>query len=87
MSSTSLARPTQLIFSENPGALPADYPLPAGSEISIQSVVARINGAGAAAQFVPCLSIYSQAGKLIARVRTDQVFSVGDTGVVTFAPF
>ena len=77
----------QLIFRENPGTLPADYPLGPGEEIELSSVVARVDGAGAAATFIPVLEVLSQAGNLIARVRSDQVFAVGDTGVVTFAPF
>lgn len=82
-----MASPVQLIFRESPGALPADYQVPAGSEFELSSVVARFNGAGAAATFMPVLEVLSQAGNLIARVRPDQEFAVGDTGVVTYAPF
>jgi len=77
----------QPIFRENPGSLPAEYVLPAGLELVLSSVVARFNGAAAAATFVPVLEVLTQDAKLIARIRPDQEFAVGDTGVVTFAPF
>jgi hypothetical protein len=77
----------QLIFSENPGSLPADYQLPPGLDLVVSSVVARFNGALAAATFIPVLEVLSQDDRLMARVRPDQEFAVGDTGVVTFAPF
>lgn len=82
-----MAQPVQLIFTEQPGALPADYTLPPGLDLDLVSVVARFNGAAAAASFIPTLEVLSQDDKVIARARTDQVFAVGDTGVVTFAPF
>lgn len=82
-----MAKRVELIFSENPGSLPADYRLPAGLELVLSSVVARFNGAGAAGAFLPTLEVLSQDGKLMARVRPDQEFAVGDTGVVTYAPF
>jgi len=77
----------QLIFSEMPGEIPASYQLPAGLDLVLSSVVARFNGAAAAATFIPVLEVLSQDGRLIARVRPDQEFAVGDTGVVTYAPF
>lgn len=79
--------PVQLIYTDNPGSLPAVYTLPPGLSLELSSVVARINGAAASAIFVPVLEILSQDDKLMARVRPDQQFAVGDTGVVTYAPF
>lgn len=79
--------PPQLIYADNPGSVPASYQLPPGLDLILQSVVARIDGTSAASTFVVCLSIYSQDGKLIGRFRPSQTFAVGDTGVVTFAPF
>lgn len=77
----------QLIYTDNPGALPAVYPLPSGLDLELASVVARIDGTAAAATFVPVLEVLSQDDKLMARVRPDQEFAAGDTGVVTYAPF
>ena len=82
-----MAERVQLIFAENPGDLPAAYQLPPGLDLVLSSVVARFNGAAAAATFIPVLEVLSQDDKLMARVRPDQEFAVGDTGVVTFAPF
>lgn len=73
------------IYSDNPGSIPAEYPFV--SDVGIQSVVARIDGSGAASAFLPTLSIYSQDLKLIARVPSDITYEVGDTGVVTWSPF
>lgn len=78
---------TQLIFTENPGAIPADYTLPPKLNLKVSSVLARIDGSGAAAAFLPCLSIYSQDGHLMARRKAGQQFAAGDTGVVTWASF
>ena len=77
----------QLIFSENPGALPADYVLPPGLDLVLSSVVARFDGSSASGTFIPTLEVLSSDNRVIARVRTDTEFDVGDTGVVTFAPF
>lgn len=76
-----------LIYTDNPGGLPAEYVLAPAQAIAIQSVRALFDGAGAAASFYPCLTILSQDGKLIARVRTSSAYAIGDTGEVTWAPF
>lgn len=77
----------QLIYTDSPGSLSATYVVPTQGNFRVSSIVARINGAGAASSFYPCLSVYSQDGKLIGRVRTESIFNVGDTGVVTWSPF
>jgi len=82
-----VAQRVQLIYADNPGSLPASYQLPAGLDLVLSSVRAKINGAGASGPFLPCLSIYSQDDKLMARVPTDTEYAVGDTGEVTWAPF
>jgi hypothetical protein len=78
---------TTPIYTDNPGALPAQYVIPGTLELVLQSIVARFNGAAAASSFLPTVSIYTQDGRLVSRVRTDTLFAVGDTGVVTFGPF
>ena len=78
---------TSPIYTDVPGALPAQYVIPGTLELVTQAIVARFNGAAAAGSFLPTLSIYTQDNRLVARVRPDQEFAVGDTGVVTFAPF
>ncbi len=82
-----MAQPTQLIFSENPGSLPATYTVPAGLGILLSSVFARFDGGGAAGDFVPCLDLLSQDGKIISRVAVTQTLSAGDLARVTWAPF
>lgn len=75
----------QQIYTDNPGGLPSQYDTV--SDFSVQSIVARIDGSGAAGSFLPTLSIYSQDLKLIARVPSDVTYAIGDTGVVTWSPF
>ncbi len=82
-----MAQKTQLIYTDNPGGIPATYTLPPGLDLVIQSVLVRWDGTGAAGTFKACLSAYSQDDKLMARVFPDQTFAVGDTGIVTYAPF
>lgn len=77
----------QLVYTDNPGAIPASYEIPAGMALRLSSVVARFNAAAAAAAFIPCLSLYSQDGRLVGRYRPTKTLAVGDTGVVTYAPF
>lgn len=78
---------TQLIYSDKPTDFPADYRLPAGQELTLSSVFARFDGAGAGGTFLACLSLYSQDEKLIARTFPDQELAAGDSARVTFAPF
>jgi len=82
-----VAQRTQLIFTDNPGSVPASYTVPAGLDLVLQSIVARWNGTGAAGAFLPCLSAYSQDGKLVGRFHPNTQLAAGDTGVVTYAPF
>lgn len=82
-----MAQRVQPIFREQSVTLPDSYVLPPGLDLELQSVVARINGAGASGTFIPVLEVLTQDAKLMARVRPDQEFAVGDTGVVTYAPF
>lgn len=78
---------TKLIYNDNPGGLPASYTVPDGSDITIQSIVARIDGSAAAGSFLPTLTILSSSGQIIARVPSDITYAPGDTGVVTWSPF
>lgn len=82
---SSVPPDVQLIYTDNPGSLSATYGV--ATDISLESVVARIDGSGAAASFQPTLALYSQDGKLMARVPTSTIYSIGDTGVVTWSPF
>jgi hypothetical protein len=78
---------TKPFFTDNPGSIPYEYIVPATVELRVQSIVARFDGTAASGEFYPCLAIYTQDNHLLARIRTDQKFSVGDTGVVTWGPF
>jgi len=79
--------PFPLVFTDNPGSLPAQYVLAPGEAIAIEAVRAKIDGTSASGTFYPCLAIYSQDGKLIARVPTSTAYNAGDTGEVTWSPF
>lgn len=82
-----MAEPTQLVYTDNPGDAPATFRLPPTLDLVVSSIVARWNGAGAAGPFLPCLSVYSQDDRLVGRFHPETQLAVGDTGVVTYAPF
>lgn len=82
-----MAQPTQLVYSDSPGAVPASYTVPPSLDLVLQSVVVRWNGTGAAGAFLPVLAVYSQDGKLVGRFHPGTQLEAGDTGVVTYAPF
>lgn len=75
----------ELIYTDNPGGLPATYQLPPGFAIQTASVSAQFDGASASGSFLACLSVYSQDDKLIGRFFPAQPFVVGDSGEVTYA--
>lgn len=78
---------TQLEYTDNPGALPASYTVPPGMQLVVQSIVARFDGAAASGSFLPVLSVYSQDGRLVGRFHPRATLAVGDTAIVTYAPF
>lgn len=79
---------TQLIFTDNPGDLPATYTVPPSLEIVISSVFARFDGSGAGGDFLATLDILSQNGNLVSRVAVNsQTLAAGDSARVTWAPF
>lgn len=82
-----MAGAKQLIFSDQNAALPTTYVLPPSLDLDLQSVRALIDGSGAAADFLVCLSVLSSDDKLMARVPLPTTYSPGDTGEGTFAPF
>jgi len=77
----------QPIFTDNPGSLPATYKIPAGISLDLSSVYAKIDGGGAGGSFLPCLTVLSQDGHVIARVKQDDTYAAGDTGDATWSPF
>lgn len=79
--------PVALIFRDNPGSLPAQNELAPALDMVFAATRVRINGAVAAAAFVPVFEVLASDGTIIAQARTERVFQVGDTGAVTYAPF
>lgn len=79
--------PAQLVYTDNPGDAPTEYEIPANMALRLSSIVARWNGAAAAGAFLPALSVYSQDDRLIGRFHPSTEIAVGDTGIVTYAPF
>lgn len=82
-----MAQRVTLQYRETQEELPSAYVLPPDSAFEFASSVVRVDGSGAADTFVVVLDVLSQDAKLVASARTDQEFGVGDTGVVSFAPF
>lgn len=79
--------PYQLSYSDGGGTVPFTVGVDSAIDLRIFSIVARWNGAAASGDFHPCCSLYSPNNVLISRTRPEQVFSPGDSGVVTYAPF
>jgi len=77
----------ELIYSDNPGGLPASYRIPPGGELTLESVSATFDGTGAAGTFLPCLALYSQDDKLIGRWFPSTQMAPGDSGEVSYGPF
>lgn len=77
----------QPIYTDNPGGIPAEYPIPGGMALRLSSVVARFNGAGASGTFHPCLSLYTNDNRLLGRWHPNKPLAVGDTAVVSYGPF
>lgn len=75
----------QPIFTDNPGQLPATYTIPAGVAFDVASVFAKFDGSAASGSFLPCLTVLTQDGHVVARVRPDETYSVGDTGDITWS--
>lgn len=76
----------ELIYNDDPGAVPANYRFPPGLDARLYSVSAMFDGSGAGGAFLPCLSVYSQDDKLVGRFFPEEV-AAGDSAEVTFAPF
>jgi len=79
--------PAQAIYTDNPGPIPATYTVPGDMELRLASIVARFNGASAGGAFLPALAVYTQDDRLIGRFHPSTELAVGDTAVVTYAPF
>lgn len=77
----------ELIYSDLPGGLPATYRIPPGAAVTLESVSAFFDGAGAAGSFLPCLAVYSQDDKLIGRWFPSLTMAAGDSGEVSYGPF
>lgn len=51
------------------------------------SISAVFDGSGAAGDFIPCVSFYTQNNRLIGRYKGGSTVTAGDTSQQTFAPF
>ena len=71
-----------------PFAVPFAYTLAAGERFEAESISGVWNGTGASGSFIPCVSVYTQDGKLLGRFKGDATVSAGDSSTeATFAPF
>ena len=77
----------ELVYTDAPGELPADYQLQSRGSFRLASSSAYFDGDAAASSFYPCLSVYSQDNKLIGRFFASQQMEPGDEAEVTFGPF
>jgi hypothetical protein len=82
-----VAIPTSLVTKDGPLTVPFTYVLGANESFELASVSALWNGAGAIVSYWPCVSVYSQDGKLIGRYIPPQSVPAGDGAEVTYGPF
>lgn len=76
-----------LTYDDGGGTCPHSIQLAPTQDVRPQTIAVAWDGASATGSFLACLSLYSQSGVLIARTCPPVTFAVGDTGVVTYAPF
>lgn len=71
-----------------PFSVPYAYTLGAAESFQVESISAVWDGTSASGSFLPCVSVYSQDGKLLGRFKGDITVSAGDAFTEgTFAPF
>ena len=68
------------------GPTPQEYVLGNSEAFAVEAVSALFDGSGAAGPFLPTVSFYSSAGRLIARQFAEEQ-TAGEVSEVTFAPF
>lgn len=76
-----------LIADTGPDAAPAAYTLTPGQAFRLQSVYASFDGTNATDEYRPCLTLYSQAGQVLARTFPDEVVNANESAEVSFVPF
>jgi len=66
---------------------PADWTLPGGLEIQLETVFAHFNGASASGSFLPTLEIISDSGHTVVQIPMDASVASGSSVEATWAPF
>lgn len=66
---------------------PLSYTFTTPSEVTLEAISARWDGDNADDPFICAIGIYAPGGDLLARTFASQVLEVGDSAIVTFAPF
>ena len=82
-----MSSPPVQIYNASPEPSPNEYVVPAGLDFIPTSVAATFDGSAAASGFRPCLSFYTQDGRLVARSFPEDELLAGESAEVTFAPF
>lgn len=78
----------QPIYADSPGPIEdASYTLPASLDLELSSIRARIDGSGAADDFIVVAELLTSDGRRLAQSPISQTLSPGDTGAFTWAPF
>src|SRR5438874_1569479 len=79
--------PDTQIFSGKKVAAPSTYELPASAEFILKCVNADFDGSGAAGDYLPCVTIVSDSGQVIARaVDQDVKVTAGSDAEVSWFP-
>lgn len=75
-----------LTYQDLGGSTPVSVELNPAGEFAPYSFSATFDGTSASDSFMPCAAVYSQDGKLIARMFPSEIISPGDSAEVTYAP-
>lgn len=81
-----MADPLTIPVQDAAGASPAVYTVPGSVTIEPLAAFAHFDGTSASGAFLPCLSFYSSAGLLLARVFPEGGLAAGASADVTFSP-
>jgi hypothetical protein len=75
------------IFRGASGAVPVEYEIPASAEFILKAVTAEFDGSGAASAYLPCVTIVSDSGHVIARAVDPSVsVAAGASAEVSWFP-
>lgn len=75
------------IHDDSAAAAPKQYVVPGSADFILKCVDATFDGTSAAGSFIPCVEIYSDSGRIVARGKAETAVAAGSSAQVSFFPF